>query len=204
MQFDPDALKPTDLYHLLIGIIAPRPIAWVGTVSPRGIPNLAPFSYFTGAGVLPPMVCFVPINRRDGSPKDTILNLRSTPEFTISVVPEKLAEQMSATSAELDYEQNEFAASGITASPSVKIKPPGVADSPVIMECALHQIVELGGGPLSGNLVVGRILLIHVNQSCIGDDGQIDEVKLDLIGRMGGNAYSRTSDRFEIVRPQKP
>ncbi|MBI1784966.1 flavin reductase family protein [Candidatus Sumerlaeota bacterium] len=202
MIVDPADAKPTQLYHCLIGAIAPRPIAWVSTLSPRGIPNLAPFSYFTGVGVLPPTLCFSPINRRDGSKKDTILNLRATPEFVVNVVPFALGEAMNLSSADFAYEESEFEKAGVTPAASRKVKPPCVAESPVHFECALHDIIELGTGPLAGNLVIGKILLIHVADEVLDERGEIDPKKLDLIGRMGGNWYARTREIFEMERPE--
>lgn len=199
----PGQASPTALYHCLIGAIVPRPIAWVSTLAAAGRPNLAPFSFFNGAGVSPPMLCFAPINRRDGSKKDTILNLRDTPQFVVNVVPERLGAAMNASSAELAPEVSEFAAAGVTAAPSKRVAPPSVAESPVRFECELHDIIELGTGPLAGNLVIGRIELIDVDDAVLDGEGRIDPAKLGAIGRMGGgDLYVRTTDLFEIARPR--
>jgi flavin reductase (DIM6/NTAB) family NADH-FMN oxidoreductase RutF len=201
MIVDPATLHPAKLYHYLIGCIVPRPIGWISTISPAGIPNLAPFSYFNGVGVLPPSVCFSPLNRRDGSKKHTILNLQSTPEFVVNVVPDSLSQQMNLSSGDWDYEDSEFARAGLTPATSQKVKPPGVAESPVKLECELMQIVEVGAGPLGANLVIGKIVLMHIDESVLDPAGEIDPRKLDLIGRMGGDYYTRTRDLFEIHRP---
>lgn len=201
MIIDPATLHPAKLYHHLIGCIVPRPIGWISTISPSGAPNLAPFSYFNGVGVLPPSVCFSPLNRRDGSKKHTIINLQSTPEFVVNVVPASLAEAMNLTSADLDYETSEFEHAGLTAAPSRRVKPPSVKESPVKLECELIQIVEVGGGPLGANLVIGKIVSMDIDESVLNEAGEIDPRKLDLIGRMGGDYYTRTRELFEIHRP---
>lgn len=202
MLVDPAHASSVDLYHLLIGAIVPRPIAWVSTISPRGVPNLAPFSYFNGVGVAPPSLCFSPLNRRDGSKKHTIRNIEDVPEFVVNVVPARLADAMNISSGDLDYEVSEFAAAGVTPQAAQRVRPPRVAESPISMECELIQIVEVGTGPLAANLVIGRIVLMHVDDAVLDPAGRIDPRKLDLIGRMGGDAYTRTRDLFEIERPQ--
>lgn len=202
MLIDPEQTPPVKLYHYLIGAIVPRPIAWVSTISPGGAANLAPFSYFNGIGVRPPALCFSPLNRRDGSKKDTIVNLESTPEFVVNVVPGRLAEAMNLSSADLDYEESEFEKSGVTAVASHRVKPPAVAESPIKFECELDRIIELGEGPMAANLVLGRIVLMHVDDAVLDGEQRIDARKLDLVGRMGGDLYARTTDLFELLRPE--
>ena len=201
MILDPASTPPRDVYRLMISCITPRPIAWVSSISPRGIPNLAPYSFFNGVGANPPSVVFCPVNRRDGSKKDTLLNIEATPEFVINIVPYSLAKPMNETSAELPYEVNEFESAGMTAVPSIKVKAPRVKEAPVHLECVLHQIVPVGTGALGANLVIGRIVWIEVADRVLGADGQIDPGKLDTIGRMGGSLYARTTDIFELPRP---
>lgn len=202
MQLDPATATPREVYQAMIACITPRPIAWVSTVSPRGIPNLAPFSFFNGVGANPPTIVFSPVNRRDGSRKDTLINIEATPEFVVNIVPFALAGPMNESSAELPYEVSEFEKTGLTATPAVKVKAPRVKEAPVHFECVLHQIVKVGDGPLGANLVIGRIVWIDVADRVLGADGQIDPQKLDTIGRMGGNLYSRTTERFELPRPK--
>lgn len=201
MQIDPAALKVRDMYQLMIGAITPRPIAWVSTVSPRGIANLAPFSFFNGVAASPPTIVFSPVNRRDGTRKDTVINLESTPELVVHVVPWSAREPMNATSEELDYEISEFERAGIATLPSVKVKPPRIADSPICFECVVHQIVPVGDGPLAAHLVIARIVLVHLQDGLRAPDGAIDPDALDTIGRLGGDAYVRTTDRFRMPRP---
>jgi flavin reductase (DIM6/NTAB) family NADH-FMN oxidoreductase RutF len=189
------------LYHQLIRCIVPRPIAWVSTISARGVTNLAPFSFFTGIGINPPALCFCPMNRRDGSPKDTLRNVEAVPEFVVNVVTASLAEAMNRTSADLEWETSEFEAAGINSAPAVRVRPPVVAASPVRLECEVLQILKLGTGPLGSNLVVGKIVHIEIEAGVLDAEGLIDPGKLDLIGRMGGSAYTTTRDRFELERP---
>ena len=201
MLLDVDKMPARDLYRHLIGCITPRPIAWVSTISPRGIPNLAPFSFFNGIGANPPSVLFCPVNRRDGSKKDTLVNIEAVPEFVVNIVPFALASPMNETSADLPYEVNEFEKAHVAAVPALKVKPPRVKDSPVHLECVLHQIVTVGHGALGANVVIGRIVCMEIADAVLGGDGQIDPRKLDTIGRMGGMLYARTTDLFELPRP---
>ena len=199
---DPDVVPAREFYKHMISFITPRPIAWVSTVSPEGAMNLAPFSFFNGVCAHPPTVLFCPANDREGREKDTLRNAESTGEFVVNIVNFALAEKMSATSAVLPYGESEFARFGIEATASVKVKPPRVAAAPVSLECMLHQIVRVGEGPLAGNIVIGRIVLAHIEESVCTPEGPCDPAKLDTIGRMGGDLYSRTTDRFTVVRPK--
>ena len=202
MLIDIEKTAAREVYKLLIGCITPRPIAWVSTISPRGIPNLAPFSFFNGIGANPPSLLFCPVNHRDGSKKDTLLNIEATPEFVVNIVPFSLARPMNDTSAELPYEVNEFETAGVDAVPARKVKPPRVKDSPVFLECVLHTIVKVGEGALGANVVIGRIVCMEIADAVLAPDGQIDPRKLDTIGRMGGSNYARTTDLFELPRPK--
>ena len=202
MIIDPATTAPRDIYRVLISCVTPRPIAWVSSISPKGIPNLAPFSFFNGIGANPPSVLFCPVNHRDGGKKDTLLNIEATPEFVVNLVPYALATPMNETSAELPYEQNEFDFAKVTPAPSMKVKPPRVKESPVHLECVVHQIVSVGSGALGANVVIGRIVWIDIADSVLGADKQIDPRKLDTIGRMGGSSYTRTTDLFDLPRPQ--
>lgn len=166
-----------------------------------GHSHLAPFSFFNGVGANPPAIIFSPLNRRDGSRKDTVRNIESTPEFVVNVVSYRLGEPMNATSADLPYETSEFDQCGLTPEPSLRVRPPRVKEAAVQMECVLHDLIRIGEGPLSGNLVIGRILLMHADDAVLDANGQIDPAKLDTIGRMGAALYARTTDRFEMERP---
>src|SRR3954470_14876636 len=195
MLLDFTSLKPRDAYAWMIGTILPRPIAWVSTISADGRTNLAPFSFFQGVTSNPPTLMFVPVNTRDGSKKDTVRNIEQVPEFVVNLVPFSLAEPMNATSALLPYGESEFETFGIAATPSQRVRPPRVAAAPVAFECTLDRIVQIGEGPLAANVVFGRILVAHVSDAVLGADGKPDPGKLDLVARLGGEGYARTTDR---------
>lgn len=201
-------LPHRELYNLLINCVAPRPIAWVSSLSASGQPNLAPFSFFNCVCGDPPLLAFAPGLRARkelvpprGEPKDTLRNIRETKEFVISVVTYELREQMNLTSGEYDASVNEFELAKLTPQPSRLVRPPRVRESPVSFECKLHQILDFSAGPTGGSLVIGQIVAIHVEEAHL-KDGRIDRNSLDLIGRMGGIQYTRTTDRFEIARPK--
>lgn len=201
MDLDPLSLPVRERYQLMIATILPRPIAWVGTISPDGKTNLAPFSFFTGICAEPMTVCFAPVNDRNGKKKDTLVNVELTRQFTVNIVCESLAKVMNQTSAPYPYGVSEFEKAGAAPAPSVKIKPPRVAESPVSYECELDQIVRIGEGPLAGNLVIGRVVHFHCMDS-IYNGGKIRHQDVQAIGRMEGAWYARTSDAFELPRPE--
>lgn len=201
MKLDPESLEVRDRYGLMIGAIQPRPIAWVATVGPDGAPNLAPFSFFTGICANPMTLCFAPVNDRHGKKKDTVLNIEAVPQFTVSVVNEALAGKMNQTSAPYPRGVSEFEKAGVAAAPSERVKPPRVADSPVSFECELVQIVRLGEGPLAGNLVIGKVVMIHCDDA-LYNGGKPRHQDLKAIGRMEGAWYARTQDAFELPRPE--
>jgi flavin reductase (DIM6/NTAB) family NADH-FMN oxidoreductase RutF len=203
MLLDPEQIPPRDFYRHMIACITPRPIAWVSSISINGIANLAPFSFFNGIGANPPAVMFSAVNRRDGTRKDTVRNVEATREFVVNIVSASLAQPMNATSADFPYEISEFDECGLTPIPSIKVRPPRVAESLVQFECVLHKLVRIGDGPLSANLVIGRIVLLHAADSVLTGVNEIDPGSLDTIGRMGGALYSRTRDRFEMDRPDR-
>jgi flavin reductase (DIM6/NTAB) family NADH-FMN oxidoreductase RutF len=204
MRLDPHDMPPRLFYQHMVASITPRPIAWVSTVSPAGVPNLAPFSFFNGVGACPPSVVFCPTNRRDGSKKDTLINVEWSRQFAVNIVSHDLGTRMNQTSAELEYEHSEFEYAGLTPIPCDRIKPPRVKEASICMECEVHAIVTVGDGPLAGHAVIGRIVLLHIDDGVLNGAGQIDPAKLDTIGRMGGALYTRTRDRFELPRPELP
>lgn len=203
MIVDFSTLSPRAAYGWMTGTILPRPIAWVSTISPDGRPNLAPFSFFQGITANPPTLMFVPVNTRDGSKKDTLRNLELVPEFVVNLVPSALAEAMNATASLLPYGESEFAHFGIAEAPAQRVRPPRVALAPVAFECTVHQIVLIGEGPLAANVVFGRIQLAHVRDDVLSAAGEPDPVKLDLVGRLGGESYTRTTDIFDLKRPDR-
>ena len=204
MNIDPAQISASSLYQHLIRIIAPRPIAWVSTISSTGVTNLAPFSFFTGVGAKPPSIVFCPSNRRDGTPKDSLKNILDTDEFVINVVPFLLAEAMNLSSAELPPDESEFELTGIETAASSIVRPPRVRASPVSLECRLMHYLPLAPGPGGANIVVGKIVHLHLDDAVLDDAGWADPGLLDLIGRLGGASYCRTTDRFDLPRPSVP
>ena len=199
---DPAGIAANDIYKLMIGMIVPRPIAFVSTVDAAGVRNLAPFSYFTACGSNPPVVCFSTSVRSGPRPyKDTLENVEATAEFVVNIVSEEFAAQRNLCSAEVAPEVDEFELSGLTPIASDLVKPPRVAESKAQMECRLHQIVPVSDRPGGGILVLGEVLRFHVLESLL-DGYKIDPDKLNAIGRMGGPTYVRTHDRFDIQRPK--
>ena len=201
MRLDPAEMQATDTYQWMISVISPRPIAWVSTISPKGITNLAPFSFFQGITPNPPTVMFCPVSNREGKKKDTLRNIELVPEFVINIVSYKLAEAMNQSSAMLPYGVSEFASAGVTPMASERVRPPRVTESPVSLECRLQQIVQIGEGPLAANVIFGTIVLMHIKDDVLDGSGAIDPGKLDAIARMGGEDYARTTDRFTLARP---
>jgi flavin reductase (DIM6/NTAB) family NADH-FMN oxidoreductase RutF len=193
-------------YQVLIRIVAPRPIAFVSTLSGRGEGNLAPFSYFNLGGANPPSVVFSVLTDRHGQEKDTLKNIRETGEYTISVVQRAMAEKMNLASIAFPRGVNEFVEAGFTPVPSELVKPPRVAESPVAMECRLHTILPHGDGPLAGRYVIGEVLLVHVDDAMLDEEGRIDPVRPDFIGRMGADWYVHAAGEslFEMPRPTPP
>lgn len=201
MELDAGALRPSLMYQHLIRLIVPRPIAWVSTVSLDGVANIAPFSFFSGVGSRPPSVVFCPANKRDGTPKDTLRNIRETGEFVINVVTAETAAVMNLTSAELPPDESEFHRFEVGTVPSTTVRPPRVAASPVQLECTLMQAICLDEGPGGANLVIGRITWMHLDDGVLDESGLVDPIRLNAVGRMGGTGYCRTQDTFDLPRP---
>jgi flavin reductase (DIM6/NTAB) family NADH-FMN oxidoreductase RutF len=218
MDVIPSQLAHREFYRILIGAVGPRPIAWVSSLSASGQPNLAPFSFFNAVCSNPPLLAFAPAMRTPkksaaadsagtptlhaaGVPKDTLRNIRETGEFVINVVTFELAEAMNLTSGEYDASINEFEVAKLASAPSKSVKPPRVAESPVSFECKLYRILDFNPGPDGGSLVIGEIVSIHIDERHL-KDGRLDRNSLDLIGRMGGLQYTRTTQRFELARPK--
>jgi len=208
MIVNPSDLSHSELYSIILNSVAPRPIAWVSTANSAGQLNLAPFSFFNAVCVDPPLLAFAPGLRRpkqpesgQGEAKDTLRNIRATGEFVVNIVTYDLAEAMNITSGEYDASVSEFELAKVTPQASSIVRPPRIAESPVAFECRLHQILDFSTAPTSSSLVIGRVVSIHVNDSNL-KDGVLDRNSLDLIGRMGGAQYTRTTQRFEMVRPK--
>ena len=194
--FVPSEMPPREAYALLISCVAPRPIAWVSTCAPDGGTNLAPFSFFNAGGANPVSVVFSCTNFRDGRPKDTLRNVQATGEFVVNIAPYWLAERMNQTSYEYEYGVCEFEQVGLTRAPSVYVRPPRVAESPIAMECRLFQIVAHGSGPV-------EVLCFHIDEALLKPEGVVDNLVADHIGRMGESWYVRATPEamFRIERP---
>jgi flavin reductase (DIM6/NTAB) family NADH-FMN oxidoreductase RutF len=208
MDVRPSDLAYNEFYRLLISSVAPRPIAWVSTLSAAGKLNLAPFSFFNAISAKPPLLAFAPAIRQRSvgdttrpETKDTLRNVRDTREFVVNVVTYDLAEAMNLTSGEYDSTVDEFELAKLTPRASQMVKPPRVDGAAVSFECKVYQILDFSSPPHGGSLVIGEIVSIHVEERHL-KDGRIDPDSLDLIGRMGGIQYSRTTERFEMVRPK--
>jgi flavin reductase (DIM6/NTAB) family NADH-FMN oxidoreductase RutF len=201
MIIDVSSTDVVTVYRAIVGVVTPRPIAWVTTVDGQGCVNLAPFSFFNAFGANPPVVVFSPTLRRDGTKKDTLLNLEAVGEFVVNSAVEALAEKMNATSKELPPGQSEADFAGLELRPSSKVRPPRVAQAPVHLECRVRQIIPIGDGPIAANLVIGEVLLMHVADSVLDPSGSVDPKKLRTIARLGSDYYCRSTDLFEMVRP---
>ncbi|KAB7731351.1 flavin reductase family protein [Rudanella paleaurantiibacter] len=200
----PQDLSVPDFYRLLNSSIAPRPIAFVSTISKEGHVNLSPYSFFNIFGFNPPMLVFSPSRNRHGHKKHALLNVEEVPEVTINVVSHRMVEQMSLASAEFDRHVNEFDKAGFTPLPSERVVPPRVAEAPVSYECVVRQLVPLGDAPGAGTLVVCEVVLAHFHDEIFDANGQIDPFRIDLVGRLGADWYVRANDAalFEVARPQ--
>ncbi len=208
MIIDTKTVDPRELYKVLIGCVLPRPIAWVSTIGDNGVANLAPFSFFTVASAYPPVLCFSPAYGKTAQvgdhfevvQKDTLRNVLETEQFVVNIVSQNLAEKMNQTSGDYAPDESEFVAAGLTALPSHMVKPPRVAESFVNIECKLLQVIEFGKHLMAGNLVLGEVVCIHLDDT-VYDGKHIDVDVLQPIGRMGGNWYATVKDRFELARP---
>lgn len=203
MQLDLAAMSARDSYAWMTNLITPRPIAWVSTVDATGRSNLAPFSFFNGVTSSPPTLLFIPVNLRDGVKKDTVLNIEAVPECVVHIVPHSLADKMNACAARLPRGESEFAAFGIEAIPSVRVRPPRVAAAPAAFECRVRQVVPVGEGAMAAHIVICDIVCLHVRDDVLGENGAVDAGKLDAIGRLGGEDYATTRERFQLERPDR-
>jgi len=183
-----------------LSAILPRPIAFVSTIGEDGVNNLAPYSCFAPIGMKPPLVCIQIGWKRDGQKKDTLRNIEFSRDFVVNVVTEPLAKAMNQSAYEYPSNVDEFKEVGLTPSKSDLVKSPLLVESPVNMECKMLQITAFGGIPVGSNVVIGEVVLFHVKDELWAGD-QIDASKLKAIGRLGGQLYCRTTDIFEMQRP---
>ena len=196
---------PTDwrrIYRLCIGLINPRPIALVSTMSPDGKHNLAPFSFYNMISANPPVVVFGPSLRRDKSRKDTLINIAATKQFVVATVTADIGPKAVRCGADLAYGLSEFEFSGLTPAPATKVKPPLVKEAKANIECTLRQIITTGDQPGSGSVTLGDIVAIHVDDQVLDANGVVDPHRLPTVGRLGGNRYCTVTDPYELDIPK--
>ena len=204
---DPADLRPVEFYRYMIGTVGPRPIAFASTVDAKGNVNLSPFSFFNLFGYNPPTLIFAPTINRHGQKKDTLLNLEDVGEVVINVVNYAMVEQMSLASAEFERGINEFEKAGFTAEPSQRIRPPRVVESPAAFECVVKQIIPTNTqnsfAPGAGYLVICEVVMAHFQEGIFNENGGIDQARVDLVGRLGADWYSRANadSLFAVARP---
>lgn len=203
ISFEPKEVTPQELQGYLQTAVAPRPIAFASTLDSEGNPNLSPFSFFNVFSSNPPIVVFSPARRvRNNTVKHTLLNVQDNGEVVINIVNFAMVQQVSLASTEYADGVNEFEKAGFTMIPSDIIKPFRVAEAPVQMECKVQQIIALGDEGGAGNLVICEVVKMHVSKEVLGSDGKIDQHKIDLVSRLGGNWYSRANaGLFEVEKP---
>lgn len=203
-SFDLHDLDGKTAHAYLLGAVGPRPIAFASTMDAEGNPNLSPFSFFNVFSSNPPTLIFSPARRvRNNSVKHTLLNAEATREVVINIVNYDLVQQASLSSTEYADGVNEFVKSGLTPVPSEKVKPFRVKESPAQFECKVKDIIHLGEHGGAGNLIICEVVYMHVNEKVLDESGMIDQRKIDLVGRMGGNFYSRAHGDalFEVAKP---
>ncbi|MFZ6052956.1 flavin reductase family protein [Halocola ammonii] len=204
LTVDPKELETPKLHGLLLGSVGPRPIAFASTVDEQGRPNLAPFSFFNVFSANPPIAIFSPARRgRDNTTKHTYENVKKVPEVVINVVNYDMVQQMSLASTDYPEGVSEFIKAGFTPIESEVVKPLRVKESPVQLECKVIEVKELGDGGGAGNLVICEVVRMHINEDVLDADGKIDQTKIDLVGRNGGNYYTRAHGEalFEVAKP---
>ncbi len=204
LTIDPKELPVPKLHSYLLGAIGPRPIAFASTVDENGVNNLSPFSFFNVFSAAPPILIFSPArNGRTNTTKDTYNNVKVIPEVVINIVNIDILHQASLSSAPFSSEVDEFTKAGLTPIPSDLIRPMRVKESPVQFECKVIEVKELGDQGGAGNLVFCEVVKIHINESVLADDGSIDQLKINLVARMGGNWYCHANEKsmFQIVKP---
>lgn len=204
VTFNPKDLPVPTVHKHLLGAVGPRPIAFASTVDADGNDNLAPFSFFNVFSANPPVMIFSPArNGRTNTTKDTYNNVKAVPEVVINIVNYDMVQQMSLASSPFDPNVDEFVKSGLTPIASETIRPKRVAESPVQFECKVLEVKELGDQGGAGNLVICEVLRIHIKEELLDENGLIDQKKIDLVSRMGGNWYCRADENsmFEITKP---
>jgi flavin reductase (DIM6/NTAB) family NADH-FMN oxidoreductase RutF len=204
LSLDPKELPIPKLHGYLLGAIGPRPIAFASTIDENGVNNLAPFSFFNVFSAAPPILIFSPArNGRTNTTKDTYNNVKSIPEVVINIVNYDILHQMSLSSSPFPSSVDEFVKTGLTPVASDTIRPMRVMEAPVQFECKVNQVIELGDQGGAGNLVICEVTKIHIQESILDENGMIDQKKINLVARMGGNWYCHANEHsmFEIAKP---
>lgn len=204
LKIDPSEYSNQKLHKILLGGVAPRPIAFVSTIDKKGRVNLSPFSFYNAFGVNPTTLIFSPSRRgRDNTTKHTLENILEVPEVVINAVNYGMVQQMSLSSTEYPKGVNEFVKSGLTPVDSSIVKPPRVKESPLQFECQVREVIETGGKAGSANLVICEIVMVHIKEGLLDEEGNIDTDKIDLVGRLGGDFYVRTvgNAKFKVPKP---
>jgi flavin reductase (DIM6/NTAB) family NADH-FMN oxidoreductase RutF len=189
MEIDLNSLESRHAHDMLTSAIIPRPIAWVSTIGKDGKHNLAPFSFFTGVSWAPPVLAFSVVNRADGTIKDTLRNIQEVPEFVVNIVSVELMQVMESTAKPIPYGNDESVIHDVHLLPCKTIAPCRIQESKVSFECTLERIVTVSDGPNAGNLILGRILLAHIQDGLLLNDREVDWSRLDAMGRLSGSRY---------------
>lgn len=201
---DPENISVSSLHGYLLGAVTPRPIALASTIDSAGRVNLSPFSFFNCFGSNPPILVFSPARRvRDNTTKHTHENILEVPEVVIHIVNYDMVQQVSLASTEYEKGVNEFVKAGFTEAPSVKVRPPRVREAPVAMECKVRQVIPAGDQGGAANLIICEVVLMHVSDAILDENGKIDPVRLDAVARLGGDWYARIG-RESLFKVPKP
>lgn len=200
----PSEVSSVELQTIMQTAVSPRPIALASTVDRNGNPNLSPFSFFNMFSTVPPILIFSPSRRvRDNTTKHTLENVLEVPEVVIGTVNYNIVQQTSLASTEYEEGVNEFVKSGLTMLDSELVRPKLIAESPVNFECKVLEVKSLGNEGGAGNLVICEVIKIHIREDFLNEEGKLDQTKLDMVARLGGNFYSRNhaENLFEVPKP---
>jgi flavin reductase (DIM6/NTAB) family NADH-FMN oxidoreductase RutF len=203
MYYDPDRNDHGLPHNPFKSCVVPRPIGWISTISPDGVHNLAPYSQFQNLTFDPPYVMFAANQNTRGMRKDTVVNAEQTGEFVYNMATYDLREAVNLSGTEVPPEVDEFELAGLTKAPSIRVKPCRVAESPVQFECHYHQTIRLPGNGIMGtvDIVIGRVVLVHIKDEVIGPDGRLDILRIRPLGRLGYYDYTTVESTFEMVIP---
>lgn len=202
MQFDPRELDSQYLYKLMSGLIVPRPIAWTSTLSPDGINNLAPFSFYMMITSTPPHIA-ISVGTRENRTKDTLRNIRHTGDFVVNTVNADVGQQMNLTSTVWPADVSEFEQAGLTAVPSEMVRACRVGESPASFECMARQIMPVGDERYGAELIIGEVVKLHIRDDLVLPNLRIDLKRLQAVGRLAGDWYCSTDDQYMMKRPDQ-